>query len=461
MKIALLICGYLRGFEENINSIYENIIQDHDVDIYMHYTACENNDKYNNDNNDIFFIKNKLKPKLLIASDNFKFSDNEQMNNLLNQNYKIYWLNEERKKVAAIESICYDVIIKIRPDIHIVTKISYSITENTLYLPNSSKIDKGKLLHDTDPYICDILAYGDENSMNYYCDYYLHIKEYIKKYGKINETLLFYYLENIKTILCDIDYYVILSNCNVIGITGDSGSGKSTISDIVKNIFKESFLLECDRYHKWERGDKNWEKYTHLNPDANYLTKMQEDTFNLKIGNSIYQVNYNHTCGKFTDHEYIESKNNLIVCGLHTLYMPKTIINYKIFMDTNDNLRIPWKIIRDMKKRNYSKEKIFEQINNRLDDYNKYILPQKELADIIINMNTNKIFDIDCTDLTSFNPKILLRIAYHKKYTVNMTLLEPYVISIEHMDNFIYLTINSMDNYADVIIIIIKTLLPI
>ena len=64
MKIALLICGYLRGFEENINSIYENIIQDHDVDIYMHYTACENNDKYNNDNNDIFFIKNKLRNKL-------------------------------------------------------------------------------------------------------------------------------------------------------------------------------------------------------------------------------------------------------------------------------------------------------------------------------------------------------------------------------------------------------------
>ncbi len=51
MKIALLICGYLRGFEENINSIYENIIQDHDVDIYMHYTVCENNDKYDNNNN--------------------------------------------------------------------------------------------------------------------------------------------------------------------------------------------------------------------------------------------------------------------------------------------------------------------------------------------------------------------------------------------------------------------------
>jgi hypothetical protein len=41
MKIALLISGYLRGFKENINSIKNNIIQDHDCDIYIHIT--ENN----------------------------------------------------------------------------------------------------------------------------------------------------------------------------------------------------------------------------------------------------------------------------------------------------------------------------------------------------------------------------------------------------------------------------------
>ena len=74
--------------------------------------------------------------------------------------------------------------------------------------------------------------------------------------------------------LIDINYYVVLSLCNTIAITGDSGTGKTTISNILKELFSDSFVLECDRYHKWERNDENWKKYTHLNPDANYITKM-------------------------------------------------------------------------------------------------------------------------------------------------------------------------------------------
>ena len=42
--------------------------------------------------------------------------------------------------------------------------------------------------------------------------------------------------------------------------------------------------MECDRYHKWDRHDTNWNNYTHLNPDANYITKMCDDVFDLKFG---------------------------------------------------------------------------------------------------------------------------------------------------------------------------------
>ena len=48
-----------------------------------------------------------------------------------------------------------------------------------------------------------------------------------------------------------------------------------------------------------------WEKYKHLNPKANFLTKMKNDVFDLKIGKNIYQVNYDHTNGKFTDKKEI------------------------------------------------------------------------------------------------------------------------------------------------------------
>ena len=75
---------------------------------------------------------------------------------------------------------------------------------------------------------------------------------------------------------------------------------------------------------------------------------MQKDVFDLKIGKNIYQVDYNHKTGKFTSEELIESKNTILVCGLHSLYNQNSNLN--IFMDTMKDLNIIWKIKRDIKK---------------------------------------------------------------------------------------------------------------
>jgi uridine kinase len=175
--------------------------------------------------------------------------------------------------------------------------------------------------------------------------------------------------------------------CNIIAISGDSGSGKSTLLSILLPLFDDTNLLkfETDRYHKWERGDKNYDLYTHLNPYANYLEKMSEDVYNLKIGNEIYAVNYNHANGKFTNEEVIESKTNIILCGLHTL---SNKINFytdiKIFLDTDRNLIKKWKIKRDHYERKYPINKILQQIERREEDYKLYIETQKINADINI-----------------------------------------------------------------------------
>lgn len=421
MKMALLCSGYLRGLKENIDNIYKNIIQNNDCDIYIHITTDDNTDKYSNSNITNDYIINTLKPKLLIQSSNINFSNDKNTNNILNQNYKFYWLNEEKNKISQLENINYDVVIKIRPDMNINTKINYSLPLNIIYIPLDSKIDIDKLKNTDDKYICDIMAYSHSENMNKYFNYYLHCNDLMLKYGHVNETLLYHYLihNNISFTCIDIDYFIILSLCNTIAITGDSGSGKTTISNIIKDIFDDSFLLECDRYHKWERNDLNWKSMTHLNPEANYITKMENDVFDLKIGKNIYQVDYNHKTGKFTDHECIESKNNLIVCGLHSMYMNKELINLKIYMDTDNNLRIPWKIKRDIEKRCYTKEAIYEQILKRQQDYNKYILTQKNEADIIINMYTDYVFDIstfDTNDEIDVKVRVGIKMDKYNKY---------------------------------------------
>lgn len=456
MKIALLIAGYLRCFTENIDNIKKNIIQDNECDIFIHITKNNGDHKYLNKTISIDEISKILKPKLIISSGNLHYSDNLHINNLLNQNYKFYWLNEERKKICEIENINYDLIVKIRPDVNILSKLSYNtINLNYIYIPIDDKIDKNKLQNINDKHICDIIAYGSSNVMNQYFNYYLNINKLIENYGYVNETLLYYYFNNNNILynLVDINYIVILSLCNTIAITGDSGSGKTTISNILKELFNNSFVLECDRYHKWERGNDNWKLLTHLNPDANYITKMEQDIFNLKIGNNIYQVDYNHSTGKFTDVELIESNDNIIVCGLHSLYLPDSIINLKIYMDTDKNLRIPWKIKRDVIKRGYSIEKIVNQILLREEDFLKFIYPQKFNADIVINLYTDKEFNILNFNINEEN-NLYLRIGVKNIFNISNLLNKIQFNKIVTENDFIYIyfdKINIQNDYKNII----------
>jgi uridine kinase len=437
MKIAILIAGYLRGFYENIDKIKNNIIQNNECDIYIHITQDDLEDKYHNNKINIEKIQNELKPKILIISKNLKFNNDKIINNLLNQTYKYYWLNEERNKIMNIENIKYDIVFKLRPDVHMIDYINLSITDNIIYIPSDSKMELNKLESMNDRYICDIFAYGSSQLMNQYFNFYNNIHLLINTHGIVGEKLLYYYLNenNIQYKLIDINYIVILSLCNTIAITGDSGSGKTTMSNLFSELFKNCFTLECDRYHKWERTNLNWNNYTHLNPESNYLLKMEKDVFDLKIGNNIYQIDYDHKTGKFTDKKLINSSDNIIICGLHTLYLSDKIVNLKIYLDTDDNLKIPWKINRDIKQRGHSIEYILEQIEKRKNDFIKYIQPQRDNADIVVTFYTNKKFSLD-TFIVNEQLPIHLKIGV-KKY--NNIFNDLPIIKTEYVNGFLFL----------------------
>ncbi len=459
MKLALLIAGNSRSLEYNIENFKKNIIQDNDVDIYI-YISKDKEKKYLNNETDINKLLDILEFKHISISDNIKFCNDEKKNNIMNQNYKFYILNEERKKIEKLENLKYDIVVKIRPDVNINSFINFtSFDLNKINIPLDSKIDISKLYRVEDKCICDIIAFGNCESMNKYFNFYLNLDSLIENYGLVNETLLYHYLNNNNIFynLIDIDYLVILSLFNTIAITGDSGSGKTTLTKIIKNVFDDSFVLECDRYHKWERGDSKWEKYTHLNPEANYITKMNKDVFDLKMGNNIYQVDYDHKTGKFTDKEFIESKENIIICGLHSLYVSDNIINLKIYMDTDENLRIPWKIKRDITKRGYTSEKIYKQILDRKNDFKKYIEPQKEKADIIVCLYTDTIFDINKFEMT-YEPNVYLKVGVKSIYDSTKFTDKLVIERVEIVDKFFYFYFKSIDTYEEVIKTIILNL---
>lgn len=179
----------------------------------------------------------------------------------------------------------------------------------------------------------------------------------------------------------------------VLGIGGDSSTGKTTLLDSLSRLFNKDLLrLEGDGEHKWERGDDHWDTYTHLNPKANSLHKQANKISQLKMRQTIKRPDYDHQTGKFTEEETIRPKNFIVIAGLHPFYLPKMrkVIDLKIFLDLDESLRKDWKIRRDVSERGHSHERVIKSIDSRLKDAEKYIHPQKKFSNVII-----RYFDLD------------------------------------------------------------------
>lgn len=408
MKICILICGLKRCIDLVIKNV-EEIFIDHEINII----TSLNNDIENED-----IINNKNVVKKLFIND----VNNNDFRNSLNYSKKIV------SGIKLIENT-YDLYIIMRTDLIIKNINLDDIQYNKLYFSKKN----------LNQFTKDILNKVNENII-LTKDYNLLFKlwdlyKFTEENNNYLDIVLYNYLilNNIPYELIDIDYKLILSNCNIIAIAGDSGSGKSTLLKVLTPLFNEDNILtlETDRYHKWERGNENYQNYTHLNPYANHLEKMYEDVYDLKIGNEIYQVDYNHCSGKFTQKEKIESKNNIIICGLHTMYENKIkdIIDIKIYLDTDRELIKKWKIQRDVNERGYSMEKVLKQIEFREKDYEEYIIKQKENADIIINFyeeNNN----LECNLIIHNNNiinnilKKLLELNYEIKYDTDNLIIK-------------------------------------
>ena len=385
MKICFAICGLPRSIDLVINRIDE-LFNLHDISYYICLT--NNYKDYEKEYNNIFdinnIINNKNISKLMFITD----SENSIYRNSLNYSNKI-------KNILSIVDDKYDIYILIRSDF-IFNSIDFldNIKNDTkIYLSNNNNSNN---------YInMENCRYNDniiitKNYTNFIKLNMLY--EINKNNNNYMELILYNYINNynIDYEQIFIDYKLVLSRCNIIAIAGDSGSGKTTLLNELINIFpSDKYLkLETDRYHKWERGDLNYLEYSHLNPKANNLDKMKSDIYNLKIGQEIYTVDYDHTTGKFTQEEKITSKKNVILCGLHTLYDVNNV-NLKIYMDTDRELIKKWKINRDVKERGYKIEKVLKQIENRQKDYDEYIKNQQDNADIIIKYY-EKLDNLEC-----------------------------------------------------------------
>ena len=178
----------------------------------------------------------------------------------------------------------------------------------------------------------------------------------------------------------------------IIGIAGGAGSGKSTISEKLKSINGEnkvqildqnSFIKDFSSMSFDERKKLNLEHPDSF--DFDYLIRILKD---LALGNTVSIPTFDFVSLDRTDNfQNFTPKDIIIVEGSLILYEKKLrdLFDIKVFIDTDSDIRLIRRIIRDTKEKSMPLEKIILEYISVVKPTNiNFVEPTKRFADIII-----------------------------------------------------------------------------
>lgn len=178
----------------------------------------------------------------------------------------------------------------------------------------------------------------------------------------------------------------------VIGIAGGSGSGKTSVTNAIYDVFKDHsvVVIEHDYYYK-DQSHLSFEErletnYDHpLAFDTDLLIQHIHQLINRqKIEKPIYDYT-KHT--RSTETMMIEPKDVIIVEGILILedVELRELMDIKLFVDTDADLRIVRRILRDIHERGRSIDSVIEQYLSVVRPmHNQFVEPTKKYADIIV-----------------------------------------------------------------------------
>ncbi len=185
----------------------------------------------------------------------------------------------------------------------------------------------------------------------------------------------------------------------IIGVAGDSGVGKSTFLRRLTDLFGEEFMtvICLDDYHSLDRKQRKEKGITALDPRANNFDLMYEQIKALKEGHTINKPIYNHETGTIDPPEQISPNKIVVIEGLHPLYdeRVRSLVDFSVYLDISDEVKVAWKIQRDMAERGHTYDDVIASINARRPDFTAYIEPQKQYADVVIQVLPTQLIPDD------------------------------------------------------------------
>lgn len=202
----------------------------------------------------------------------------------------------------------------------------------------------------------------------------------------------------------------------VIGLAADSGCGKSTFMRRLTSVFggaaeppkggnpdsntliSDTTTVIClDDYHSLDRYGRKDQGVTALDPRANNFDLMYEQVKALKEGKPVMKPIYNHVTGILDPAEKINPPKILVIEGLHPMFDARVreLLDFSIYLDISNEVKFAWKIQRDMAERGHSLESIKASIEARKPDFDAFIDPQKQYADVVIEVLPTELIPDD------------------------------------------------------------------
>ena len=188
----------------------------------------------------------------------------------------------------------------------------------------------------------------------------------------------------------------------IIGIAGGTGSGKTTLTEKLKAEFKgDVSVLYHDNYYK-SHSDMPYEERAKLNydhPDAFETELMIRDIQALRRGETVRCPVYDYTIHDRSG-ETMEVRPTKVILVEGILIFEnqalRELMDIKIFVDTDADVRILRRIMRDVKKRGRSLDSVVKQYLTTVKPmHEQFVEPSKRFADIVVLEGGHNLVALD------------------------------------------------------------------
>ena len=181
----------------------------------------------------------------------------------------------------------------------------------------------------------------------------------------------------------------------ILGVVGDSGAGKTTITRGLVGILGEDQVtaVATDDYHRYDRRQRAELGITPLHPDCNYVDIISQHLRLLRDGEPILKPVYQHSDGTFGPPVYVSPMPFTIVEGLlgyHSESM-RDCYDVRVYLAPPEELRRQWKVQRDCSRRGYTTDQVLAELDRREPDSAQFIRPQERYADMVVSFSESDV----------------------------------------------------------------------